>query len=823
MNQEIDPKVRPYFPKCAKAKYLQISSEQMKDRKSMPQTHYSKVKSLMFQNNALVCKETLNSLYSDYDLKAFAREVTILTLFPHPAIVEFKGFEISQNHGRIYLKKMKNGSLGRYSERASKNNQHLTVTQKLIITYGIAAAMEYLHSNEIIHRDLKPSNVLLDENLYPYITDFGTSKNLHSETGQVTFTQTTPIISAPEYMEHPTEFKESLPIDVYSFAVTMYQMWTETKPFYPLEDQEICEKMKAKFRPEFHEVAHVPQPIQELIKRCWDHDPSKRPTFHDIVNELSTSTYRFPQLDNDLFNRYIRLLKPHRPEKARKTNLELAKFYLRPTKEFYDIACKYLRKSIESDNSAEAYFLLAISLLNSESNHATTREAQQSFHTALSMGCPKALELAALYNYGWTDSEFKLIDTPPNMKAAYEYFVQCSKLNNPDTIDATYFLSQMKEIGLGTTKDVRASMKLLKQAADSGYIPAQLSYGLHLFNGQNIAKDLTLSKDYFKRADDQPPPEIKEKFYISRLIDKEIRDQKKARFYYYLLSEKDEDYSPTENSNLYEGDGLTTGIQSEFEDKNDIGTFVTNAFSKILLSAFCDGSLLSVIELGHISEKGCLPTDSPDYFELASKICHSLDTLGFTTPLELTKYHCNDCNMDICEGCAKHCHKGHNIQEIGPESGFRCACGANGLQNHCISEYIGKIPFPKHLFYCETCGVYICKSCCEHCHSGHQVVDCGVFDDMTKSCSCGLNEIPKFECQLVEFLSSDKKCTKTEFGNVETKQRCFYYYSYNHEQKTQKIRYLCQHCLRKIAPLSIAQRPIVIDMGIQEKICSGLK
>ena len=67
---------------------------------------------------------------------------------------------------------MENGSLVNY---LIKEHKKMDVTEKLIVAYGISCGMEYLHSLEIIHRDLKGDNVLLDNQLRPYITDFGTS------------------------------------------------------------------------------------------------------------------------------------------------------------------------------------------------------------------------------------------------------------------------------------------------------------------------------------------------------------------------------------------------------------------------------------------------------------------------------------------------------------------------------------------------------------------------------------------------------------------------------------------------------------------------
>jgi serine/threonine protein kinase len=39
-------------------------------------------------------------------------------------------------------------------------------------------ALGYLHENNVIHRDLKPENVLLDEDGYIYLADFGLARHL---------------------------------------------------------------------------------------------------------------------------------------------------------------------------------------------------------------------------------------------------------------------------------------------------------------------------------------------------------------------------------------------------------------------------------------------------------------------------------------------------------------------------------------------------------------------------------------------------------------------------------------------------------------------
>ena len=60
------------------------------------------------------------------------------------------------------------------------------------------AGLEYVHNKNILHRDIKPENLVLDEDGYLRITDFGIAREWRAENYQDT--SGTPGYMAPEVM-----------------------------------------------------------------------------------------------------------------------------------------------------------------------------------------------------------------------------------------------------------------------------------------------------------------------------------------------------------------------------------------------------------------------------------------------------------------------------------------------------------------------------------------------------------------------------------------------------------------------------------------------
>ncbi len=67
---------------------------------------------------------------------------------------------------------MRRGSLKKWlSEQGEMSSIYTKISIILYILYGLT----FVHSKKVLHMDLKPMNILMDKNLVPKITDFGSA------------------------------------------------------------------------------------------------------------------------------------------------------------------------------------------------------------------------------------------------------------------------------------------------------------------------------------------------------------------------------------------------------------------------------------------------------------------------------------------------------------------------------------------------------------------------------------------------------------------------------------------------------------------------
>ncbi|NWH41853.1 FES kinase, partial [Chloropsis hardwickii] len=224
------------------------------------------------------CRETLPP-----ELKAkFLQEARILKQYRHPNIVRLIGVCTQKQPIYIVMELVQGGDFLTFLR---SEGPHLRVKELIKMTENAAAGMEYLESKHCIHRDLAARNCLVTERNTLKISDFGMSREeedgVYASTGGM---KQIPVKwTAPEALNYGRYSSES---DVWSFGILLWEAFSlGAVPYANLSNQQTREAVEHGMRLEPPE--QCPEEVYQLMQRCWEYDPRKRPSFSTIHQDLT--------------------------------------------------------------------------------------------------------------------------------------------------------------------------------------------------------------------------------------------------------------------------------------------------------------------------------------------------------------------------------------------------------------------------------------------------------------------------------------------------------------------------------------------------------
>ena len=144
-------------------------------------------------------------------------------------------------------------------------------------------------------RDIKPDNFLIfdientDKSIInSKLTDFGSSRNINLLQTNMTFTKGigTPTFMAPEIL-NKKQYKK--PSDVYSFAITMYEVmkWGEAYPKSQFKfSWQIASFIQEGNRLSLDFISN--ETMKEIISKSWQEEPKERLTIEEIQSKLES-------------------------------------------------------------------------------------------------------------------------------------------------------------------------------------------------------------------------------------------------------------------------------------------------------------------------------------------------------------------------------------------------------------------------------------------------------------------------------------------------------------------------------------------------------
>lgn len=250
-----------------------------------------------------------------------AREIMNQAKIHHPAILPLLHFIDDRSNPVLVTEFVPGGSLDDvFNQRVSTKKWKIGCWPERVMCClcGVASALSHLHRNKIIHRDVKPANILLgNPPPRPLLADFGCSRELsgdamksYSRAGVGSYFFLAPEIDGGHYTEK---------VDVYAWATTAYLLLTGEKwvtldseegntvgilqkcpppaKLHPVPEIEFRKLIQAGHRPVKTDA--IPEPVWELIQRCWDHDPEKRPSCSEILTIIKENPAEYSMASNN--------------------------------------------------------------------------------------------------------------------------------------------------------------------------------------------------------------------------------------------------------------------------------------------------------------------------------------------------------------------------------------------------------------------------------------------------------------------------------------------------------------------------------------------
>ena len=154
-----------------------------------------------------------------------------------------------------------------------QNDQTFKETAANFYAANVLCAIEYLHNYGIIYRDLKPENLLLDQDGYIKIADFGFAKSI-AESGRTFTICGTPEYQAPEVIYKKGTTKEA---DYWSLGILIYEMLVGYTPFRSTNDEPYQIYQQARSgRFVIPKHLNLSRDAQDIIKKLIVVNPNER-------------------------------------------------------------------------------------------------------------------------------------------------------------------------------------------------------------------------------------------------------------------------------------------------------------------------------------------------------------------------------------------------------------------------------------------------------------------------------------------------------------------------------------------------------------------
>jgi serine/threonine protein kinase/lipopolysaccharide biosynthesis regulator YciM len=263
-------------------------------------------------NRKVALKILSESVSADRErLYRFEQEAKAASALNHPNILTIYEFGFDGGTQFLATEFIKGETL-----RETLLRNQLTLSEILDITMQIASALHSAHSASIIHRDIKPENIMIRDDGYVKVLDFGLAKLVENapydedaETWMQVHTQAGMILGTVAYMspEQARGREVDARTDIFSLGVVLYEMLAGQQPFTGETINHTIVAIMENEPPALSRfIKDYPFEIEKIVKKCLAKNPTERyQSAKDLYDDIK-------EIKQDLdFQRKIERKTPH--------------------------------------------------------------------------------------------------------------------------------------------------------------------------------------------------------------------------------------------------------------------------------------------------------------------------------------------------------------------------------------------------------------------------------------------------------------------------------------------------------------------------------
>jgi non-specific serine/threonine protein kinase len=231
-------------------------------------------------------------------LRRFEREANAVSALNHPNILTI--FEFEQENGvQFFASEYVKG----VTLRQRLESGAISVVNALEIAIQIASALQAAHEAGVVHRDIKPENVMIREDGYVKVLDFGLAKLSEKVTSVESaktlskrFSLPGVIMGTVTYMspEQARGSRIDARSDIFSLGIVLYEMLTGRPPFGGATTADVLAEIIQTEPPRASTLnLDVPFELDDVVKKALEKNPLDRfQSVTDLLSELKGSLKR---------------------------------------------------------------------------------------------------------------------------------------------------------------------------------------------------------------------------------------------------------------------------------------------------------------------------------------------------------------------------------------------------------------------------------------------------------------------------------------------------------------------------------------------------